>query len=221
MNATVQPAERGANNYAPGVAEADVSRSDKVELEREGDELRADMTRTLDALERKLSPDQLMERSLDLLRENGSNAIHAIGETVRNHPLPLLLSAAGLIWLTGSVARSRTRSTEAARPQCVHQSPSPSASDPRADYGYGQGDTSHGTVKERLAGSLHTLRDHGQSAGASVASLVKEQPLALGALAVAAGALIGAALPMSEREQQVLGEVGGRLAAKVQESTQS
>ena len=49
----------------------DASVRDASELEREGDEIRADMGRTLDELERKFSPEQMMERSMSFLRENG------------------------------------------------------------------------------------------------------------------------------------------------------
>ena len=80
---------------------------------------------------------------------------------------------------------------------------------------------STGAAKEKISQSLHQLRGRGEKAGASVASLVQEQPLVLGALAVAVGALIGAAVPLSNRESQLLSELGGRVASKLQETTQS
>ncbi len=46
---------------------------DPEQLERAAERLRADLDRTLDALERKLSPSQLLDRSLAYLREHGGD----------------------------------------------------------------------------------------------------------------------------------------------------
>lgn len=78
------------------------------DLEREGEEIRADLDRTLDEIERKLSPGELLDRSVEFLRDNGSDFLKEAGETVRRNPIPVLLTAAGLVWLTASVASSRS-----------------------------------------------------------------------------------------------------------------
>lgn len=92
MNATSEP---------PGASR------DPEELERAADRLRADMDRTLDALERKLSPSQLLDRSLTYLREHGGDMAVAFGDSVRRNPVPIMLTVAGLGWLVFWSVRKR------------------------------------------------------------------------------------------------------------------
>ena len=75
------------------------SSRDPEQLERAADRIRADLDRTLDALERKLSPSRLLDRSLAYLREHGGEMVDAVGESVRHHPVPIMLTVAGLGWL--------------------------------------------------------------------------------------------------------------------------
>jgi ElaB/YqjD/DUF883 family membrane-anchored ribosome-binding protein len=190
MNATTQPSE-GARVR------------DAAELEREGDAIRADMGRTLNELERKFSPEQMMERSMSFLRENGSNLVEEIGTTVRNHPLPVLLTAAGLIWLTGSITQSRWKRSASA--PAASDDATYSAADPESSSQSTQASTLN-TVRGKVSASMRAVREREQRAAESFAGLVQEQPLALGALAVAAGALIGAALPMTRYENELLAQ---------------
>jgi ElaB/YqjD/DUF883 family membrane-anchored ribosome-binding protein len=190
MNATTQPSE-GARVR------------DAAELEREGDAIRADMGRTLNELERKFSPEQMMERSMSFLRENGSNLVEEIGTTVRNHPLPVLLTAAGLIWLTGSITQSRWKRSAPA--PAASDDATYSAADPESSSQSTQASTLN-TVRGKVSASMRAVREREQRAAESFAGLVQEQPLALGALAVAAGALIGAALPMTRYENELLAQ---------------
>lgn len=179
----------------------DASVRDASELEREGDEIRADMGRTLDELERKFSPEQMMERSMSFLRENGSTLVREIGTTVRNHPLPVLLTAAGLIWLTGSITQSRRKRPGSGSSDGATYSGTDSESSPQATDA-----SASSTVRSKVSASMRAVRDREQRAAENFVGLVQDQPLALGALAVAAGALIGAALPMTSYENELLGK---------------
>src|SRR4051812_24115033 len=76
-------------------------------LERTADRLREDLDRTLDALERRLAPGQLLDRSLAYLREHGGDMASAVGDSVRRNPVPVLLTVAGLGWLVVSTVRRR------------------------------------------------------------------------------------------------------------------
>ena len=83
------------------------SSRDPEQLERAAERLRADLDRTLDALERKLQPSQLLDRSLAYLREHGGEMAYAVGDSVRRHPVPVLLTVAGLGWLIVAAVRPR------------------------------------------------------------------------------------------------------------------
>jgi hypothetical protein len=79
---------------------------ESADLERDTDAIREDMNRTLDEIERKLSPGQLLDRSLGYLREHGSGIADAVGQTVRRNPLPVFMTTAGLLWMMTATYRS-------------------------------------------------------------------------------------------------------------------
>lgn len=190
MNAT--PTGNGSWNRAtggPGTAE----------LEREGDELRANMDRTLDQIERELSPGKLLDRSTEFIRAHGGDFVREAGAIVRDNPIPVLLTAAGVVWLTAAVARPRAASHEYSRSRSYGDSPHIDEDmESFEDFAAGHGGSADGVTFSRP-----TWRQESH-----LARLVREQPIALGALALAAGALLGAALPMTEYENSVLGAHG-------------
>lgn len=79
-----------------------------ADLEREGEQIRASLDRTLDEIQHRLSPAELMDRSMEFVRENGMDLLHEAADTVRRNPVPVVLTAAGLVWLVASVAKSRS-----------------------------------------------------------------------------------------------------------------
>lgn len=221
-----------------------------ADLEREGEQIRADLDRTLDEIERKLSPGELLDRSVEFLRDNGSDFIREAGETVRNNPIPVLLTAAGLVWLTTSIV-SRNRSARAAGREGEEFSSyrgsyeSSSYGEDSDEYGHNDGgirtkvdetrarvSSAAHRVSDRVAGeahdvadkvrgrvsrSMHAMQERTQNIGSNLMHLVQEQPVALGALAVAAGALIGAALPITQYENRLVGPARDRTLARAKE----
>ncbi|HEY0938694.1 MAG TPA: DUF3618 domain-containing protein [Steroidobacter sp.] len=185
------------------------------DLEREGDQLRADMDRTLDEIERELSPHKLLDRSMEFFREHGSDFVREAGDTIRRNPMPVLLTAAGVIWLTAAVASSRSSSGQGRQrwDGGSHlDEDMASFDDFSAGHGYSDTSTHSGSTsrwREKSQHLQHQLHEKSQQVssevGSHLARLVREQPIALGALAVAAGALLGAALPMTRYENRVMG----------------
>jgi hypothetical protein len=183
-----------------------------ADLERESDEIRADMDRTLNEIERQLSPRELLDRSVEFVREHGSDFVREAGDTVRSNPVPVLLTAAGLVWLTAAVASSRSKTSRRWRNDGNGSqigSHIDEDLDSFDDFADGQG---YASAEHSSAGD--TLRQ----AGSRFSQLVREQPVAVGALALAAGALLGAALPMSEYESRTMGPVHDRAMARVNEA---
>lgn len=189
------------------------------DLEREGDQLRADMDRTLDEIERELSPHKLLDRSMEFFREHGSDFVREAGDTIRRNPMPVILTAAGVVWLTAAVASSRSSSGQGRQrwDEGSHIDTDMGSFDDFA-AGQGYGDTSahsgaySGTSsrwKEKSQHLQHQLHEKSHQVssevGSQLARLVREQPIALGALALAAGALLGAALPMTNYENRMMG----------------
>jgi ElaB/YqjD/DUF883 family membrane-anchored ribosome-binding protein len=224
-------AKPGATNRSP------------ADLEREGEQIRADLDRTLDEIERKLSPGELLDKSVDFLRNNGSEFIREAGETVRNNPIPVLLTAAGLIWLTTSIA-TRNRSRASSYDESDEFS-SYRGSDDYGEYGHNEAgirsrvdeararmsnaahrvsDRVTGTAQDvadrargRLSSTMHSVQERTHGMQSDLMDLVQRQPIALGALALAAGALIGAALPVTQYENRLVGPARDRTLARAKE----
>jgi ElaB/YqjD/DUF883 family membrane-anchored ribosome-binding protein len=231
MNATTDEGGAWARPGAPDRSAAD--------LEREGEQIRADLDKTLDEIERKLSPGELLDRSVDFLRNNGSEFIREAGETVRANPIPVLLTAAGLIWLTTSIAtryRSRASGYEEGEEFSSYR-----GSEDLEDYGHNDGgvrskmdqarsrmsSAAHRVgdrvedvadrARGRLSSTMNTMKDRTEGVRSDLMNLVQEQPIALGALALAAGALIGAALPITQYENRLVGPTRDRTLARAKE----
>ena len=87
------------------------------DIRREIDWKRDRMDDTVDALERKLSPGQLLDHALWMVRgsDSGSEKARAVGDAVsgfaKDHPIPVALMSAGAAWLA---AESRAASNAGA-----------------------------------------------------------------------------------------------------------
>ncbi|HEY7639723.1 MAG TPA: DUF3618 domain-containing protein [Steroidobacteraceae bacterium] len=177
------------------------------QLEQAADRIRADLDRTLGELERKLSPSQLLDRSLAYLREHGGDMTHAIGETVRRNPVPILLTVAGIGWLIASSLRQSST---------VNAAPLDEGSDEASSYAdedYPSAGAGRTKFQERVAATrerLYAAREQTRRAQHRMTSVVTEQPILLGSLAVAIGALIGAVVPSTQYEDRTVGQIRDR-----------
>lgn len=198
------------------------AQKDPNQLEREVDERRAHMGETLNALEEKLSPNHLIEQVLDYSRKNGGEFSRNLVNTVKNNPVPTLLTAVGLAWLMSG----QNKSTPAYQ---THSTQTHSTGDSTASrYGtHADTSTSHSAanIKHRAADmtshlrdqaqqSSESLRHQGQRARAGFSQLLEEQPLAIGALGIAVGALLGGSLPSTQAEDRLMGGTRDKLADK-------
>jgi len=168
------------------------STRDPEQLERAADRIRADLDRTLDALERKLSPSQLLDRSLAYLREHGGDLAYALGDSVRRNPVPIMLTVAGLGWLVVSATRSREPIDVTVGDEYLDEY---AAEDDAAD----------------------SLRARTRRAQDQVAATIEERPLLFAGLAVAIGALLGAVIPSTEYEDSVVGELRDRAVERAKQ----
>ena len=91
----------------------DDARKDPATLEREIDQTRANMDRTLGALERKFSPGQLLDQAMEFARENGGEFANNLGRSVKENPVPALLTAVGIAWMAASSNRPKSWTADA------------------------------------------------------------------------------------------------------------
>jgi hypothetical protein len=79
--------------------------NDPATLERRSDAIRADVGQTLDALQRNYSPGALLDRSIDLFKEHGGELGANLGRSVKQNPMPALLTLVGIGWMMVSQNR--------------------------------------------------------------------------------------------------------------------
>jgi ElaB/YqjD/DUF883 family membrane-anchored ribosome-binding protein len=231
---------------------------DPSSIERESDQIRADMGRTLDQIEQKLSPREVVDRSWELIEERGGRIVRRLGDAVKENPVPLLLVATGLVWFFASAVRSGASAQSSVGDEEGAESfgDSEAGEAYAADAGAGEEGLPHklrekaAVVGERLQRNAADLSEKLHS-GASAASqrlqsskravkqrlrstrrfaeaetqrvrdnfstMLDEQPLVLGAIGVAIGALIGSALPETEYEHRLMGKAKVKSLAKAKE----
>lgn len=189
-------------------------------LEREIDQQRSSIGNLVDALEKRMSPGQLVDQALGYVKGSGGETFANLGNQIRANPLALALTAVGVLWL---MTGSRT------------PSPGPSVLDKVGDKMSGVADSLAGglgeakakvqqtaaMVKDKageltgsathaLSGSVPdthaaaSLREKGRQVQSSASNLLHEQPLMVAVIGIALGAAIGAALPASEPEKKLV-----------------
>lgn len=241
--------------------------SDVREIERNIDETRSSLQHTLEALERKLSPDMLLHRTVDRFRATGGEFAGNLSHTVRDNPLPTLLTSIGLAWLmlgsrqngqaryagdgyeehsgdgsmhraadsareaagrarnAASSAANRVRgAAQAARERAHHMADSARhVGDGARERASGMADSARG-MADSARHMAHSAREGFAHAHERADRMAQEQPLVLGAIGLAAGALIGAIMPPAEAfgERMHSGmdrarEKAGRMRERLQE----
>ena len=197
----------------------DETKKDPETLEREINQTRAEMNQTLDALERKLTPGQLLDECLSFLGKNTSEVASNLGNSIRENPVPMMLTAIGISWMMFSPGRGAST-----KPYDDYTGD--------ADYGGNSYSSEPGTLsktRDKVQAATESVRSQLTSskdavietvnktatlaqsgairAREGISSLLQEQPLVIGALGVALGAAIGAALPSTEQEDRLMGSV--------------
>lgn len=76
-------------------------------------------------------------------------------------------------------------------------------------------------AREKVGSAYATARDRATAASQSTVSGIQNNPLAAVAGGIAVGALIGALLPRTERENQILGPVGSRVRAGAKDAAEA
>lgn len=178
------------------------------EIQAEIARTRGDMDATLTAIEQRLTPGQLVDQGLDYLRSSGANEfVHNLGGSVKNNPLPVALMGIGIAWLMATGNR---------KPSYLYaqkQSSGPGMMQ-RASEGMS-------SAKDRAAQSVQGARERvgqlGQTARNQM-ERVRDQPLVLGAIGLAIGAVMAAGLPRTREEDRLMGEASDRLTEKAKEA---
>jgi ElaB/YqjD/DUF883 family membrane-anchored ribosome-binding protein len=107
------------------------------DIEGDIERTRDEMTSTLNAIERKLSPKQIMDQAVDTMRELASDQSR-VAQVVRDNPIPLALIGLGIGWLAVSGAMGRKSSAEVGSYESM-EGLAPAWGSEGAGYGYAPG----------------------------------------------------------------------------------
>ncbi len=166
-------------------------------FEAEAAQTRDRIAATIDDLQARLSPKALVDSALGSLGAAGTHAVASVRGTAAQHPI--VLGVAGLAVGVGLLATSRVARAR------VEYGDSYAA---YADYddGYAanlaDGDPPAGRARAHLDAIQHQAH-----------ATVDDNPLAVLAVGVATGALLGAVVPVSPVEASLFGEVNARFTA--------
>lgn len=211
---------------------------DPEDLERDIDRTRSSLGRTMDELENRLSPGQLVDQALSMGRQHGGEFAANLGRSVENHPLPLLLTAVGIAWMMMSSNESRPPRRAAYSPsggrledakdrletakERLHggmesaRSAASAVGDSASRARHAIGDSvSHTGERVRYAGER--MRMQGDRVREGFGRMLDEQPLLVGAIGIAIGAALGAILPRTASEDRLMGDTSDSAARRLKE----
>lgn len=207
-----------------------------AEIEAEITRVRRDMDETLTSIEERLTTDHLMDQGLAYLRQSGAREfVSNLGTSVKNNPLSVTLVGIGLAWLMLSGRRGAVPSEVE-----MHEYEGAPGMKERAGEALGRVSETAASAKESVARTVRSAGEKWTETGASVRYrtrqavettrrqahraregfnyMVHEQPLALGAIGLAVGAAIAAAMPRTRQEDEWMGETRERLAEQMKET---
>ncbi len=253
----------------------DDATDDEVEVTRiEIERTRANMSETANAIQQRLSPENLKEQAKDRVRDATVGKVEEAGngitETIRENPLPAALTGIGLGWLLVSARRKRQQQPRVLRRPYYDYDYPPASYDypPRyddreasgtsggrealertrervgesADHAREKVGETAGQAREKVGETAAQVRDktgeianrtqdraerladrtkyQARRAGGGLRRMLRENPLATGALAVGFGAAVGLAIPETRKEHEVMGEARDNVVGKAQEKAQ-
>jgi hypothetical protein len=154
-----------------------------------------------------VSPRQLFEHARSAIASNGGEFGRRLAAQVRDNPVPTVLTGIGLAWLMSASPDGETTPATA-------RATSPVGTRAREAAGKTAG-VAHDTAASVAAAArigAASVRSGGRSIRSGFKSLHEgydylrdEQPAALGAIAVAIGAIAGSLLPATRTEERYLG----------------
>ena len=207
---------------------------DPDQLERDIAHTRAEMTETLDALGARFEPAYIKEQAQEAIADTARSAGTSMLDTIKDNPLPAGIAAMSIAWLfanRSSGAPPRRDAGYARTPAYGGYAATQVGVYDRGTGGPSLGDRAQGAVDgaRDKAGNLiadakgtasdladqarHTAQDAGEQAQqyahraeSWLEGQMNRNPIGVGAVALAAGALVGLSLPETEVEMNLMRE---------------
>ncbi|MEO8040349.1 MAG: DUF3618 domain-containing protein [Betaproteobacteria bacterium] len=205
-----------------------------AEIQAHIESTRSDLDQTLSAIEQRLTPGQLVDQGVAYLRTSAAREyVSNLGASARRDPIPLALVGIGLGWLmiagrrgpehgegmaqrsggpsAAAVADGLSGTVDSVRDSVSSVRDSVSqATDRIADATRRIGDTAR-AARDRAGQLTAAAHERSRQVRSGYARMVDEQPLALGAIGLAVGAVLAASAPRTHREDDLMGDASDRM----------
>jgi hypothetical protein len=212
-----------------------------AEIRAEIEETRVEMGGTLNELGDRLEPGHLVEQAKENVREATIGRVEEtakgisdmVMETIKRNPIPAAMAGAGLalLWANRSQGTQGSQGNMPYRSGYGYQS-RPASMYQREGDGGGIGSkakdaasTVGGAVGSAAEGAqqvtgevMDRAGETAQQVGWKLDSFMQANPLAVGAIAIGAGALIGSIVPETSKEREVLGDASRQVGTVVRDT---
>jgi ElaB/YqjD/DUF883 family membrane-anchored ribosome-binding protein len=189
--------------------------STSEQLEQEAEATRAEIAASLAELRERMTPGQVVDQAVAYVRDGrAGHFARNLGQQVVANPMPVALIGLGLGWLMMGTDRV-TLGARVAVKRATRDSESDLRETARA-AGEAIGaaaEEAYGTAADRtreLAGTIGrsagAVGTNAASGGKNFAEFLRQEPLVLAGIGLALGAVVGAALKVSETEKAFMGK---------------
>lgn len=211
-----------------------------AELEREVEDARGRIDRTVEALKDKMQPRELFDEATRIMGGTSNKVLTTAVEQLRENPVPIALIGLGVAWLAISQTRRQTSGSgypegyyptyegydedeglrakvrakaEAAKAKLADTAEKAKARLSSAQATAGDGVTAaRGKVAEYTHLAQEKAGEYGRYARQRFDQTLDQEPLVIGAIGLAVGAAIGAALPATPVERRYFGPARSKAA---------
>lgn len=168
---------------------------------------RQDIDDKVERIRERLSPGDLVDSVVHFARSNGGAIAGGVGRTLRDHPIPVAMIGAGVVWLAlSSYYQSGDEDYEDEDAETTAHKLRERAAAVGKSARAGAAE-----VRDKAGRVGHRARVQAARATRSGGDFVREHPLLVGAAGIAAGVAIAAALPRTKSEDNVFGERAERV----------
>jgi Protein of unknown function (DUF3618) len=218
-------------------AMSDDEQIEVAEIRAEIEETRVEMGGTLNELGDRLEPSHLVEQAKENVREatigrveeTAKGVSDMVMETIKQNPIPAAMAAAGLalLWANRSQddhGRTDRRSGYGyqSRPGSMYETSEQGGIGTTAREAASTVTGAVGSVAEGAQEATGQVIDRAgetaQQVGWRLESFMQANPLAVGAIAVGAGALVGSLVPETPKEREFLGEASRQVGTIVRDT---
>lgn len=219
-------------------------RRDPEDLAREADNARKKLEGTVDELMQQFAPGELLNRGISFIRNKGDfDFIRNLTSQVENNPIPTVLTGVGLIWLMTASRQAPAHDGARAKESLTDRlgKKAGTTRDKLSSASSSLGSSSHSAaartretghqVAAGASDAMHRVSDAGRNTAEKARSglhnaregstqMLREHPLLIGALAVAAGAGLGSLMARTSAEDRVMGDLSDRGTDALKEKTE-